>query len=77
MLTASDLRWMEEHRRRAALRRMPGPGDGPDDGPDDGPGAAGLHRREVEEILAETEGGHLCARLADRPDVAHRLGCLR
>lgn len=28
MLTVSDLRWMEDHRRRAMLRRMPEPNDG-------------------------------------------------
>jgi uncharacterized protein YjiS (DUF1127 family) len=68
MLTLSDLRWMEEHRQRAALGRML-------EKDDRTLAELGLHREEVREVLDRAQGGDVCAAARGRPALAHRLGC--
>ena len=68
MLTRSDLRWMEDQRRRAALRRML-------EADDRELAGIGLRRGEVEETRDLPAGTDLCARARTRPALARRLGC--
>ncbi len=70
MLTASDLRWMEEQRRRAALRRTL-------ETDDRTLATLGLERSKAEALLGAAINADLCAGLAHRPALARRIGCPR
>lgn len=68
ILTVSDLRWMEERRRRAALRRLLQADDATLT-------ATGLERAALRAYAESTPDASLCAEARRHPALSRRLGC--